>query len=66
MAEETPTPVPYLPDYASYNWTGGPANSDLMTNTLGGDSRTSSFSRAVFFARSLSFSWHFARNLDVG
>lgn len=34
------TEVPYAPDYASYNWTGAPADYSLTTNTdLGGDSR---------------------------
>ena len=29
----------YLPDYASYNWTGPPANFEgLGTNAVGGDS----------------------------
>ena len=29
----------YIPDYASYNWTGAPANYELATNALtGGDS----------------------------
>ena len=30
---------PYLPDYASYNWTGAPSNTSFQTNSLGGDSR---------------------------
>jgi len=30
---------PFVPDYASYNWTGAPSNSTLETNVLGGDSR---------------------------
>lgn len=31
----------YLPDYASYNWTGGPSDfSSLSTNEVGGDSST--------------------------
>lgn len=35
-----PTEVPYAPDYASYNWTGAPADYSLTTNVdLGGDSR---------------------------
>ena len=30
----------FLPDYASYNWTGAPSNYDLSTNVaLGGDAR---------------------------
>lgn len=34
------TEVPYAPDYASYNWTGAPADYSLTTNAdLGGDSR---------------------------
>ncbi|KAL9621893.1 MAG: hypothetical protein Q9160_003714 [Pyrenula sp. 1 TL-2023] len=34
------TPAVFSPDYASYNWTGAPANFDLATNTdNGGDSR---------------------------
>lgn len=34
--------APYAPDYASYNWTGAPANFALATNTdLGGDSSMS-------------------------
>ena len=34
--------VPYAPDYASYNWTGAPANYQLSDNSaLGGDSRKS-------------------------
>nr|AGM18781.1 low-affinity ammonium transporter [Endocarpon pallidulum] len=32
-------PQPYLPEYASYNWTGAPSNSSLQTNVIGGDSR---------------------------
>jgi hypothetical protein len=32
-------PQPFIPDYASYNWTGAPANGSLQTNVLGGDSR---------------------------
>lgn len=43
----SPTEVPYLPDYASYNWTGAPADYSLTTNTdLGGDSRMLPASRA--------------------
>lgn len=34
-------PQPYLPEYASYNWTGAPSNSSLQTNVIGGDSRKS-------------------------
>lgn len=31
----------YLPEYASYNWTGAPSNYDLTTNVdTGGDSST--------------------------
>lgn len=31
--------APFVPDYASYNWTGAPSNYDsLATNELGGDS----------------------------
>ena len=33
-------PQPYLPEYASYNWTGAPSNTSLQTNGLGGDSST--------------------------
>ena len=30
---------PYLPEYASYNWTGAPSNSvELQTNNIGGNS----------------------------
>ena len=33
--------APYDPDYASYNWTGAPANYALTTDdALGGDPRT--------------------------
>lgn len=33
--------APYAPDYASYNWTGAPADYSLTTNeNTGGDSRT--------------------------
>lgn len=36
-----PGVAPYVPDYASYNWTGAPANyAQLATNDIGGDSRT--------------------------
>lgn len=32
--------APYVPDYASYNWTGAPSNYDLTTNVnTGGNSR---------------------------
>ena len=32
----------FVPDYASYNWTGAPANFNLATNAdLGGNSRKS-------------------------
>jgi ammonium transporter, Amt family len=31
----------YLPDYASYNWVGAPANFELATNAVGGDSSES-------------------------
>jgi Amt family ammonium transporter len=32
----------YLPQYASYNWTGAPSDAEqLMTNELGGNSRMS-------------------------
>ncbi|KAK2740235.1 hypothetical protein FQN55_008961 [Onygenales sp. PD_40] len=38
--------APYAPDYASYNWTGAPANFDLATNTdLGGDSRVENLNK---------------------
>jgi hypothetical protein len=30
---------PFLPGYASYNWTGPPSDTSLQTNGLGGDSR---------------------------
>ncbi|PLB50462.1 hypothetical protein P170DRAFT_435652 [Aspergillus steynii IBT 23096] len=34
------TNVPFIPDYASYNWTGAPSNYEqLATNELGGNSR---------------------------
>lgn len=34
-----PGVAPYVPDYASYNWTGAPANyAQLATNDIGGDS----------------------------
>ena len=32
--------APYIPQYASYNWTGAPSDyANLATNELGGDSR---------------------------
>jgi ammonium transporter, Amt family len=34
------TPANFIPDYASYNWTGAPANYALSSNpALGGNSR---------------------------
>src|SRR4051812_25718513 len=33
-------PVEYVPSYASYNWTGAPADFTLSTNPEGGDSST--------------------------
>ncbi|RMZ81658.1 hypothetical protein DV737_g2409, partial [Chaetothyriales sp. CBS 132003] len=39
MATDTSGIAPFDPDYASYNWTGAPANFSLATNAVGGDSR---------------------------
>ncbi|RMZ88028.1 hypothetical protein DV736_g4746, partial [Chaetothyriales sp. CBS 134916] len=39
MATETPGVAPFDPYYASYNWTGAPADFSLATNGVGGDSR---------------------------
>jgi hypothetical protein len=38
---EYPGTADYAPEYASYNWTGAPANFELSTNAVGGDSRMS-------------------------
>ncbi|KIN00705.1 hypothetical protein OIDMADRAFT_42507 [Oidiodendron maius Zn] len=36
----------FLPDYASYNWTGAPSNYDLSTNAaLGGDAHTENLNK---------------------
>ncbi|KAJ9305639.1 hypothetical protein DTO217A2_4868 [Paecilomyces variotii] len=38
--------APYAPDYASYNWTGAPADYSLSTNPdLGGNSRTENLNK---------------------
>jgi hypothetical protein len=44
------TVAQYAPEYASYNWTGAPADYSLTTNTdLGGDSRMLAATFFFFF-----------------
>lgn len=39
--------VDFAPKYASYNWTGPPSDTNLATNSLGGDSSMASLSPNV-------------------
>ena len=42
MATEPPGVTEFVPYYASYNWTGGPADFSQSTNRIGGDSSMAS------------------------